>query len=406
MDTNVDLLKFTKQTETLLCGVGAQNLIKECKRRNISTYALHRLTKEDFIQLGADPDHAENIANALCISKKKQHNVKPKSHYRILDKIEILQVGERQLSIIQDFVKYCKLKLKKERINFFVEADKALSASQILCMSAEATLKEVSEAELKLKELEAMIVMMDGGAYGGGKAGAPFDPIAFVQRPQVILRALCLVSRRSLLKAESFQGRFKSVIATTTLFAIIVFGCISSKGYLVKDDGKEVCLYNEDNNACNYGIGIGVLAFLASIGFLAGEYLFEQMSSVKTRKHFVLIDLGFSGLWSFLYFVGFCYLTNAWNNSVRPKDGYGVNNVQSAIAFSFFSIFTWAACAWFAFQRFKQGTDAAFAPSYEADPVGGTGYTSYPDATDTAYQEPPFGQQQQRGMGDFQAPAY
>lgn len=65
-----------------------------------------------------------------------------------------------------------------------------------------------------------------------------------------------------------------------------------------------------------------------------------------------------------------------------------------------------AACAWFAFQRFKQGTDAAFAPSYEADPVGGTGYTSYPDATDTAYQEPPFGQQQQRGMGDFQAPAY
>ncbi|KYN37630.1 Synaptogyrin-2 [Trachymyrmex septentrionalis] len=349
MGTNVDLLEFTKQTETLLCGVGAQNLVKECKRRNISTNALHRLTKEDFVQLGADADHAENIANALCISKKKQYDVKPKPHYRILDKIEILQVGEKQLSIIQDFVKYCKMKLKKERINFFVEADKALSASQILCMSAEATLKEVSEAELKLKELEAMIM---------------------------------------------------------TLFAIIVFGCISSKGYLVKEDGKEVCLYNEDNNACNYGIGIGVLAFLGSIGFLAGEYLFEQMSSVKTRKHFVLIDLGFSGLWSFLYFVGFCYLTNAWNNSERPKDGYGVNNVQSAIAFSFFSIFTWAACAWFAFQRFKQGTDAAFAPSYEADPVGGTGYTSYPDATDTAYQEPPFGQQQQRGMGDFQAPAY
>ncbi|KYQ56082.1 Synaptogyrin-2 [Trachymyrmex zeteki] len=406
MGTNVDLLEFTKQTETLLCGVGAQNLVKECKRRNISTNALHRLTKEDFVQLGADADHAENIVNALCISKKKQYDVKPKSHYRVLDKVEILQIGERQLSIIQDFVKYCKMKLNKERINFFIEADKALSASQILCISAEATLNEVSEAELKLKELEAMIMMMDGGAYGGGKAGAPFDPIAFVQRPQVILRALCLVSRHSLLRAGSFQGRFKSVIATTTLFAIIVFGCISSKGYLVKEDGKEVCLYNEDNNACNYGIGIGVLAFLASIGFLAGEYLFEQMSSVKTRKHFVLIDLGFSGLWSFLYFVGFCYLTNAWNNSVRPPNGYGVNNVQSAIAFSFFSIFTWAACAWFAFQRFKQGTDAAFAPSYEADPVGGTGYTSYPDATDTAYQEPPFGQQQQRGMGDFQAPAY
>jgi uncharacterized phage infection (PIP) family protein YhgE len=76
------------------------------------------------------------------------------------------------------------------------------------------------------------------------------------------------------------------------LFAIIVFGCISSKGY-IEQGGKDVCLYNNDANACNYGTGIGVIAFLASIGFLAGEYLFEQMSSVKTRKHYVLGDLGY-----------------------------------------------------------------------------------------------------------------
>jgi hypothetical protein len=80
------------------------------------------------------------------------------------------------------------------------------------------------------------------------------------------------------------------------LFAIIVFGCISSQGYRYdRDEKEEVCLYNKDNNACNYGIGIGVIAFLASIGFLAGEFMFEQMSSVKTRKHYVLGDLGFSG---------------------------------------------------------------------------------------------------------------
>lgn len=35
--------------------------------------------------------------------------------------------------------------------------------------------------------------MEAGGAYGGGKAGAAFDPITFVQRPQVILRALSWV---------------------------------------------------------------------------------------------------------------------------------------------------------------------------------------------------------------------
>lgn len=33
-----------------------------------------------------------------------------------------------------------------------------------------------------------------GGAYGGGKAGGAFNPITFVQRPQVLLRAACWVS--------------------------------------------------------------------------------------------------------------------------------------------------------------------------------------------------------------------
>lgn len=38
--------------------------------------------------------------------------------------------------------------------------------------------------------------MMDfsGGAYGGGKAGGAFDPIGFVMRPTVILRAVCWVN--------------------------------------------------------------------------------------------------------------------------------------------------------------------------------------------------------------------
>lgn len=37
--------------------------------------------------------------------------------------------------------------------------------------------------------------MDSGGAYGAGKAGGAFDPFIFVQRPQVILRAVCLVSK-------------------------------------------------------------------------------------------------------------------------------------------------------------------------------------------------------------------
>ncbi|GJQ80921.1 hypothetical protein Trydic_g4738 [Trypoxylus dichotomus] len=228
---------------------------------------------------------------------------------------------------------------------------------------------------------------MEGiGAYGGGKAGGAFDPVAFVRRPQVILRAVCW------------------------LFSIIVFGCISSQGWWYNPTTKtEECLYNGDSNACNYGVGISVIAFLASMGFLAGEYLFEQMSSVKTRKHYVLGDLGFSGFWSFLYFVGFWYLTSKWGKATAPPSGYGVNNVRAAIAFSFFSIFTWAGCAFFAFQRFRQGADAAFATNYEADTTLPTSYPTYPGAPDgdQQYQEPPFSSGiNQRGPADFQAPAY
>ncbi|OXA39224.1 Synaptogyrin-2 [Folsomia candida] len=186
-------------------------------------------------------------------------------------------------------------------------------------------------------------MMMDGGgAFGGAKAGAAFDPVTFAKKPPVILRGLCL------------------------LFAIIVFGCISSEGWRYdRTKRRETCLFNDDGNACNFGVGIGVIAFLAAIGFLAGEYLFEQMSSVKTRKHYVLGDLAFSGLWAFLYFVAFCYLSNEWSKSDDPPGGVGVGNVKAAIAFSFFSIFSWAGCGFFAYTRFRQGAEQAFAPAYE-----------------------------------------
>lgn len=60
--------------------------------------------------------------------------------------------------------------------------------------------------------------------------------------------------------------------------------------------------------------------------------------------------------WSFLYFVGFCYLTKQWGVSPDPPNGIGVNNVQAAIAFSFFSIFTWVSfqnCSFFILMKRK-----------------------------------------------------
>nr|CAG4649751.1 EOG090X0FHR [Scapholeberis mucronata] len=211
---------------------------------------------------------------------------------------------------------------------------------------------------------------MEAGAFGAGKAGTAFNPVEFVQRPQVILRLLNI------------------------LFSIIVFGSISSKGYTF-EGGKEVCLYNKDGNACNYGVGIGVIAFLAASLLLAGEYFFPQMSSVKTRRHYVLGDLGFSGFWSFLYGVGFIYLASQWT---KTADGNAAvlaagNNMRAAITFSFFSVFTWAGSSYFAYQRYRQGADSAFATAYETGmggPGGATtpgstgGYTSFPGMGTTA----------------------
>lgn len=64
-----------------------------------------------------------------------------------------------------------------------------------------------------------------------------------------------------------------------------------------------------------------------------------------------------------------------------------------------------AAAAYLAFLRYKQGSDQAFAPSYEAEPNTTGGYNSYPDATDPdgGYSQPPFsGQptQPQSGTGN------
>lgn len=79
---------------------------------------------------------------------------------------------------------------------------------------------------------------------------------------------------------------------------------------------------------------------MASIGFAIGEYMFEQMSSVKSRKHYVLADMAFHFLWAFMFFIGFCYLTNQWSASAEPPIGYSSTSVKAAIVFCLFGTFS------------------------------------------------------------------
>jgi len=225
------------------------------------------------------------------------------------------------------------------------------------------------------------------GAFGGGKAGADQDPVNFVKRPTVIIRICSL------------------------LFAIIVFGSVSSSGWFFwEDKGAEVCVMNTDSSACHYSTFVGIIAFIASIGFIVGEWFFEQMSSIKTRKHYVIFDMAFSGLWAFFYLVAFIYMANSWRKSADMFN-YAKSNIIGAIVFAFLSVLTWLGSVGLAYQRFKAGSSAAF--SQDVGEGGGLHeedkYQAYPGGPEDmggTYGEQPFQGGAQQGMGYQQQMQY
>nr|XP_025957639.1 synaptogyrin-1 isoform X2 [Dromaius novaehollandiae] len=143
------------------------------------------------------------------------------------------------------------------------------------------------------------------------------------------------------------------------VFSIVVFGSIVNEGYVNRpDETQEHCIFNRNRNACNYGITVGVLAFLSCLLYLALDAYFPQISSVKDRKKAVLSDIGVSAFWAFLWFVGFCFLTNQWQVSKEEDNpmNEGGDAARAAITFSFFSIFTWGALMFLAFRRLRDIT--------------------------------------------------
>ncbi|XP_036402757.1 synaptogyrin-1-like isoform X2 [Megalops cyprinoides] len=173
---------------------------------------------------------------------------------------------------------------------------------------------------------------MEGMAYGAGKAGGAFDPVTFFQQPHTILRIV------------------------SWLFSIVIFGCIANEGYVNRpNEVEEFCIFNRNQNACNYGVTMGTLAFLCCVAFLALDVYFPQISSVKDRKKAVLADIGVSAFWSFMWFVGFCFLANQWQVAKHEDNPLreGGDAARAAITFSFFSIFTWGALTLLSLERLK-----------------------------------------------------
>ncbi len=80
------------------------------------------------------------------------------------------------------------------------------------------------------------------------------------------------------------------------VFAIVVFSTITAEGYVNSSVEFQVkCVFNRNEGVCHYGVGIGVIAFLASFAFLLADALLASMSNAQERKYVVMADLGFSG---------------------------------------------------------------------------------------------------------------
>eukprot|EP00095_Tigriopus_kingsejongensis_P010890 maker-scaffold1216_size55193-snap-gene-0.11 protein:Tk10890 transcript:maker-scaffold1216_size55193-snap-gene-0.11-mRNA-1 annotation:"synaptogyrin-1 " len=223
-----------------------------------------------------------------------------------------------------------------------------------------------------------------GGAFGGAKAGGEQDPLQFLKKPNVVIRLSALV------------------------FAMVVFGSISSQGWTYDDQlHKDVCIMNNQSATCHFTTFVGVVGFLASIAFLIGEWFFEQMSSIKSRKHFVIADLAFSSLWAFFYLVAFLIMSVAWSKSDEKYD-YGSANILGAIFFALLSVFSWIGGAFFAYQRYKTGADTAFTEGLDEEDEGVApdgAYQGY--GTDEGqYGEPPFSGGGQTGMNYQQQVQY
>ena len=145
--------------------------------------------------------------------------------------------------------------------------------------------------------------------------------------------------KSSFSRHSSISGHF--------LCSVVVFGCISNK-VNVDLSGTNFCLYNF-STACNFGITIGVIGFVMCLAFLLKDVLFAviDFSTSKlmlAKKVIIAVDVMANGVCALVWFVAFVYITIEW--SKVTKSGIATSNfncANSGVAFSFFSVFIWAA---------------------------------------------------------------
>ncbi|KAI4880731.1 hypothetical protein NFI96_024528 [Prochilodus magdalenae] len=209
------------------------------------------------------------------------------------------------------------------------------------------------------------------------------------------------------------------------VFAIVVFATITAEGYVnTPVDPQTACVFNKNDGACHYSVGIGIIAFLACVAFLIADAYLPMMSNAQERKRVVTADLAFSGAWTFLWFVCFCLLANQWAKT-SDTAGIATDAVHAIIAFSFFSIPSWGALTYLALMKFRQGVaevtrnyaesppdhaseyPTSYVPPDHTSSYPTSNYPSFPTGRPDIYQQPPFVPKQEQMEGsDYQPPTY
>lgn len=78
------------------------------------------------------------------------------------------------------------MSFRKRKIENFVQGKQTNKQEKEMNIG---TIVELIESMVKSTTMSS-----NEGAYGSGMAGAPFDPVGFIKKPQVILRILGIVS--------------------------------------------------------------------------------------------------------------------------------------------------------------------------------------------------------------------
>lgn len=100
-------------------------------------------------------------------------------------------------------------------------------------------------------------------------------------------------------------------------------------------------MINDSTATCHFATFVGVMAFIGAAGLLVGEWFFEQFSSIKTRKHYVIADMAFSGIWTAFSLLCFLVLAYGWSQTNTTLYDYFAANIFGAIFFSIVSVLAW-----------------------------------------------------------------